>query len=36
MKKLKDKQRELDALISAVTSGGKQATACVTINASRT
>uniref|UniRef100_A0A1I7SQS2 Mothers against decapentaplegic homolog n=1 Tax=Bursaphelenchus xylophilus TaxID=6326 RepID=A0A1I7SQS2_BURXY len=34
VKKLKDKQRELDALISAVTSSGKQATSCVTINRS--
>ncbi|CAD5217703.1 unnamed protein product [Bursaphelenchus okinawaensis] len=34
VKKLKDKQKELDALISAVTSGGKQATSCVTINRS--
>ncbi|KAH7731436.1 MH2 domain containing protein [Aphelenchoides avenae] len=34
VKKLKDKRCELDALISAVTSGGKQQTSCVTIHRS--
>ncbi|KAI6235519.1 Mothers against decapentaplegic-like protein [Aphelenchoides besseyi] len=34
VKKLKDKRAELDSLISAVTSGGKQATSCVTIHRS--
>lgn len=31
VKKLKDKRIELDALITAVTSNGKQPTGCVTI-----
>lgn len=31
VKKLKDKRNELDALISAVTNGGKEPTICVTI-----
>ncbi|KAI1729393.1 MH2 domain-containing protein [Ditylenchus destructor] len=34
VKKLKDRRMELDALISAVTSGGKQHTGCVTIHRS--
>uniref|UniRef100_A0A914Z9B8 Mothers against decapentaplegic homolog n=1 Tax=Panagrolaimus superbus TaxID=310955 RepID=A0A914Z9B8_9BILA len=34
VKKLKDKRTELDALISAVTSGGKEQTSCVTIQRS--
>ena len=34
VKKLKDKRTELDALISAVTSGGKEQTSCVTIQVS--
>uniref|UniRef100_A0AC34QBC1 Mothers against decapentaplegic homolog n=1 Tax=Panagrolaimus sp. JU765 TaxID=591449 RepID=A0AC34QBC1_9BILA len=34
VKKLKDKQTELDALISAVTNGGKEQTSCVTIQRS--
>uniref|UniRef100_A0A7E5A136 Mothers against decapentaplegic homolog n=1 Tax=Panagrellus redivivus TaxID=6233 RepID=A0A7E5A136_PANRE len=34
VKKLKDKRTELDALISAVTSGGKEQTSCVTIHRS--
>ena len=32
VKKLKDRRTELDALISAVTSGGKQTTPCVCIH----
>lgn len=34
VKKLKDKRIELDALITAVTSNGKQPTGCVTIQVS--
>uniref|UniRef100_A0A915D962 Mothers against decapentaplegic homolog n=1 Tax=Ditylenchus dipsaci TaxID=166011 RepID=A0A915D962_9BILA len=34
VKKLKDRRMQLDALISAVTSGGKQPTGCVTIHRS--
>lgn len=34
MKKLKDQRLQLDSLISAVTSGGRQQTGCVTIHRS--